>query len=120
VSQSETVVKKSDNGPRLVRLENEMNELKFLDRMISEIMSPIRERKQQHAVRIRELLLDEGIAPDLLARVASIEVDPAKCEVRYVMKPEPPKGPKLNPDPEKPSVAAKKKAAAKRKPPRKR
>lgn len=121
------VVKKSNNTSRLVRLQQGMEQIKLIDAIVEKIVGPLRKEKQDHATRVRELLLDEGVAPDLLQKVVSIEVDPEMGEIRYILKPEPPKAPPVEPedltaDEPKPTPAAKKpvrKKAAK-KPTRKR
>lgn len=110
-------IKKSTNKPRLVRLQGEMDQLKLIDAIMGKVLSPLREEKQEHANRIRELLLDEGIAPDLLQKVQQIEVDPDQGEIRYILKPE---GPRLHPTPEEPAKQPTAKKKATKKPTRKR
>jgi len=109
---SDVVVKKSDNKLRLVRLRTTMDELNYLDRVIRELMAPLRERKLTASQTIQELLIDEGIDPTLMAQIEGLEVDDDALEIRYKLKEvtTPPPTPDKTTPPKK-KAASKKKAA---------
>lgn len=104
--------KKSNNPLRIKRLKQEMDELNYINRVISEVISPFRERKQKVMLGIREKLLDEGIPPD----ATRIQVDDETLEIEWLIeKPPVPQGtPQTETEPAPKKPAAKKKARARK------
>lgn len=104
--------KKSNNVLRIQRLQQEMDELNYLNRVISEVLGPLRERKQRVTMGIREKLLDEGIPPD----ATRVQVDDETLEIEwFVDAPEKaPVPPQDTPEQSKPATAKKKPSAKKK------